>query len=1297
MLPRHPKAKHLLERGLFNDLTRFAELESRLLALEDPQERQAGFAVFAEGILTARSLHRAVEIWPTGFVPLDARRRLGLPETIPGADGLFRSLEGEIHAYQLLLRPDRDKPTSEEAERFPPLVARTIQPLLFTNGDQLPNSWKKLKNFHCIRGVDLDRLEPRLFQILRRWLQGAGAAIERPVTPPFHVVALEKIQTLLNQGDQANLIIPPGAEAELLLLRLIQRLGGRRVVVVILSNLDQLIQCVRLWRTVAGWGDLAALQVAEDPSGNDPTPAELDFPLTLHQDGIRRFLAWQHTGVRVILATQATTPVLAKAMMGFAQPDLLIGFNTMAPIPASKRLCLHDFHQRPKEIVESLPLPRGWHLQLLPISSPHVVITEILAWVAQQESIRHTHLYLSESASTPLLEGKIVEIPFFHLSTEQNKKSTSATSPWTERDRCLTAFNRARRAILLHTPPLSSVTRPFGSVDLVVFLTSPGTERHFIEALQPLLAQGSTPGPGLILLPLFLKDGQLADNDLLWEILHRLHNLDDSFASAIRSAMEQLGREGRFDVAPLLKWLKFLPGFEQEADIVAACLKRLGNPWDQRFGELQNYCLTYGDGAVPNSWPENPGLAEWAIRQRKAWQQNTLSPEQMARLEQVGFVRDLESFAWDKAFQRLKRFPEDLQLVEWIEKQRHLKKKEKLEPERVQRLDEIHFVWDLEEAAWEESFQLFLKFKGQRGHGKIPSHFPEDEILGKWAEKQRKEYQQKKLLAARQERLDAEGFVWDLAAAAWDEMLEILRKHRLQYGHGKVPKEWPINPILAIWAEDQRRLREKGVLAQERVDKLDAVDFVWDLKKARWEEGWLAFLNFVEQSGHGKIPDPYPDLPLLDQWAREMRRSYRLKQLPPQTQTRLEEAGFVWDLEVAAWEEQYANLARFREMYGHVAVNDPCPEFPLLPAWILAQRRAGQKGILSPEWRQRLDALEFIWDPAEKYWNDMFVALTHFFSTQGHFNVPKEWSEPPELFNWVKAQRVAREKEKLDEEKITRLVNLGFIWDSQEAAWEEMMLSLTRFQQARNHCLVPAQWPTNPTLARWVEQQRRDYRLKLLDAAKIERLEVLGFIWDAKAIFWEEMFAALTEYRERHGDCLVPETYVEQSQLAWWVAAQRKARLADQLEPERIQRLDAIGFVWDAQEVIWQESLRELTGFRARFGHCIVPAEWSENPRLAAWVMAQRNARIKGHLGDKREAILTALGMIWDPKEAVAEEIIQQLIAFKARYGHCEVPLDNPEHHRLGMWMQFQRQAKKDDSLDLKRMQRLEEIGVVWK
>lgn len=70
----------------------------------------------------------------------------------------------------------------------------------------------------------------------------------------------------------------------------------------------------------------------------------------------------------------------------------------------------------------------------------------------------------------------------------------------------------------------------------------------------------------------------------------------------------------------------------------------------------------------------------------------------------------------------------------------------------------------------------------------------------------------------------------------------------------------------------------------------------------------------------------------------------------------------------------------------------------------------------------------------------------------------------------------------------------------------------------------------------------------------------------------------LREYKEKHGDCLVPKVHAPNQALSTWVFAQRqqkrfydkkeKSRLTD----ERVANLEGVGFVWRAKtNKEWQE------------------------------------------------------------------------------------------------------------------------------
>eukprot|EP00814_Leptocylindrus_danicus_P002452 CAMPEP_0116025168 /NCGR_PEP_ID=MMETSP0321-20121206/12860_1 /TAXON_ID=163516 /ORGANISM="Leptocylindrus danicus var. danicus, Strain B650" /LENGTH=303 /DNA_ID=CAMNT_0003497255 /DNA_START=851 /DNA_END=1762 /DNA_ORIENTATION=+ len=141
---------------------------------------------------------------------------------------------------------------------------------------------------------------------------------------------------------------------------------------------------------------------------------------------------------------------------------------------------------------------------------------------------------------------------------------------------------------------------------------------------------------------------------------------------------------------------------------------------------------------------------------------------------------------------------------------------------------------------------------------------------------------------------------------------------------------------------------------------------------------------------------------------------------------------------------------------------------------------------------------------------------------------------------------------------------------------------LMKYRDHNGHCNVP-QKPFS-SLGEWVKKQRVAF--KKFDAGKVSRitpqrikiLNCIGFVWDASGVGrrndegWMRNFEELMEYKEKHGDCLVPRMYEGNRNLGNWVHTQRqvyrnkrKAKTTRMTE-EHQHKLDEIGFVWNVQK-----------------------------------------------------------------------------------------------------------------------------------
>lgn len=63
---------------------------------------------------------------------------------------------------------------------------------------------------------------------------------------------------------------------------------------------------------------------------------------------------------------------------------------------------------------------------------------------------------------------------------------------------------------------------------------------------------------------------------------------------------------------------------------------------------------------------------------------------------------------------------------------------------------------------------------------------------------------QGRLEDGRLRRLDGLGFVWDPAAARWEQRCRELQAFAQQHGHTRVPKAWQGSPALAVWVDTVR-------------------------------------------------------------------------------------------------------------------------------------------------------------------------------------------------------------------------------------------------------------------------------------------------------------------------------------------------------------------------------------------------------------------------------------------------------------------------------------------------------------
>lgn len=84
---------------------------------------------------------------------------------------------------------------------------------------------------------------------------------------------------------------------------------------------------------------------------------------------------------------------------------------------------------------------------------------------------------------------------------------------------------------------------------------------------------------------------------------------------------------------------------------------------------------------------------------------------------------------------------------------------------------------------------------------------------------------------------------------------------------------------------------------------------------------------------------------------------------------------------------------------------------------------------------------------------------------------------------------------------------------------------------------------------------------------------------------WLERLDALKAYHRQHGDCSVGCREGDDRALARWADKQRGERLKGQLDSQREELLESLGFEWDADDAEWLRWFLDLARFKELQGH----------------------------------------------------------------------------------------------------------------
>jgi superfamily II DNA or RNA helicase len=1082
MMPLHSRARHLVKSGLYSGVTSFDDLESRIASIGDDKTKGEAFEVFAEAYWTTQRKHDAEKVWPLSAIPLEVLQRLGLSQQDYGVDGVFRTLLGHHNAYQVKFRSARTPLTWRELSTFMGLAdsPHIHSRVLITNCDDLPAVLNDRQGFFCIRGSDLDRLQPEDFRAIQSWLSESVFEIPKKRPLDHQAEALTALVPALRNEDRVSAIMACGTGKTLVALWVVEQLAATRILV-LLPSLALLRQTLHEWLHETNVPMLAYLCICSDPTVKEGIDAlatqqsDLDFEVSTHSGDVRNFLDTPFVGTKVIFSTYQSASVVGQAMhpgelfdigifdeahktagregrnYGFALSNSNLALRKRLFLTATPRH--YNPHRRDQEgeaqVVFSMDNPEVYGRQaecltfgeaarrniicnykiIISVITSEMVTDELLSRgdvMVNGDAVRARQVANQIALRDAIEKYGVNKIFTFHKTVKSAASFVASGSEGIHTH--LPNFGTYHVNGDMPTAQRERVMREFRGAKRAVMSNA----RCLTEGVDvPAVDMVAFLSPRRSRVDIVQATGRamrLAPGKSLGYVLVPLY-VELSAGESVEDAVRRTEFDEVWDV---------LQSLQEQDEVLAELIRHAGEQKGRGKGFVDRGFADHIDFGGPR-----------------------LSLESLRIAVTTRCLENLYS-SWDSWFGRLKEFKkrfghcnvsvydnDSAALGRWVSTQRVQRNKDTLSEERISRLEQLGIVWDYQkekaQEKWKQWYRELEAYVQEYGNPHVPRRHSNTKLASwVWIQRQRrkgtynKEGITDRMSNEQATLLDTLGFAWNVRSVAseerWATAFEKLKAFRATHGYCEV--DGSVDPYLANWIRGQRTARSLGQLAEKRIVLLEEIGFNWSNERdeQRWHQMYDRLKQYHDAHGDSNVPSAWNGNRQLGAWVSYQRRLRKNGTIADSHIHLLDDLGFRWNIhDRGTWEDRLAEVAAFRARYGHCNIPLNFLENPKLGRFVNQTRSQRTRGTLSQDRIARLDEIGFNWSQdAEQKWHQLYDRLKQYHDAHGDSNVPYGWKEDPQLARWVTHQRVRRRKGTVTDEEVQLLDSLGFVWDGRD-------------------------------------------------------------------------------------------------------------------------------------------------------------------------------------------------------------------------------------------------------------------------
>lgn len=143
-----------------------------------------------------------------------------------------------------------------------------------------------------------------------------------------------------------------------------------------------------------------------------------------------------------------------------------------------------------------------------------------------------------------------------------------------------------------------------------------------------------------------------------------------------------------------------------------------------------------------------------------------------------------------------------------------------------------------------------------------------------------------------------------------------------------------------------------------RIAALNSIGFTWRVIASAWDDKYCALVRWRKFNGHTCVPISDEE---LGSWVSKQRQGHKRGKLTARKRELLDAILFTWSTSDADWDGKFNELCEWRREHGHTMV--PFNEGGL-GWWSNTQRQSRRKGKLSKSREERLNRVDFVWNPS---------------------------------------------------------------------------------------------------------------------------------------------------------------------------------------------------------------------------------------------------------------------------------------------------------------------------------------------